>query len=295
MTTLSILRGVPASGKTTLAMELVGAGWTRVCRDDIRFAMYGKYWGVPEDVVTRVENSMIEASLSAGNNTVVDATNLSRNYLRPKLSLASRYGAHVSFNDFPVDLARAVERDKIRDRTVGEDVIRYFFKQYKINVNTGVLPLAPEPMPPFERYTTDYSKPRAYIVDTDGTVADHTGVRSPYDTTRYSLDRLRYHVAGIVYALNKADVAVVGLSGRDEEFRDVTQDWWRDNGMEFDAFFMRPKGDRRMDALVKYDLFKDQVEPNYSVLGAFDDRPQVIRMWETIGVPVFNVGTGEEF
>jgi Predicted kinase len=276
-------------------MILQDAGHTRVCRDDIRFSLYGKYWGVDESVVTQVENAMIEAALSAGQDTVVDATNLSRNYLRTKLSLASKYGAQVVFKDFPISLQGAIERDKNRERTVGEDVVHHFFKQYKINTETGVLPPAPEPLPNFEQYTTDYSKPRAYIVDTDGTVANHEGVRSPYDTSKYALDNLHRHVAGIVYALNKADVAVIGLSGRDEKFRTVTQDWWLDNGMEFDDFFMRPVGDTRMDAIVKYELFKEYVEPKYSVLGAFDDRPQVIRMWETIGVPVFNVGTGEEF
>ena len=63
----------------------------------------------------------------------------------------------------------------------------------------------------------------------------------------------------------------------------------------FDEFFIRPAGNKRMDAIIKYELFKEHIEPNYNAVGAFDDRPQVIRMWETIGVPVLNVGSGREF
>lgn len=294
-TTLRILRGVPASGKTTYAQSLLQHRWVRVCRDEIRFTMFGKYWGVDESVVSDVENSMIESALRAGQNVVLDATNLSRSLMRSKLSLAARYGAHVEFTDFPVSYPVAVERDKMRTRSVGEKVVKHFFDQYKLDRKGGPLPDPPAPLPVFYPYVVDLSKPAAYIVDTDGTVADSEGVRNPFDTSKYHLDKLRKHVAGVVVSLNVRGVPVIALSGRDEEFRDVTEKWWYDNGMVFDEFFMRPKGDRRMDAIVKYDLFKEHVEPNYNVYGAFDDRPQVIRMWETIGVPVFNVGTGREF
>jgi Predicted kinase len=295
MTTLTILRGVPASGKTTHAMQLQQTGYTRVCRDDIRFALYGKYWGVDEDVVTQVENSMIEAALRAEQDTVVDATNFSARYLRPKLSLAARYGADVEYADFPIDVTHAIARDEGRERTVGEDVIRHFYKQYKIPLDGSSLPRPPEPLPMFELYACDTTKPLAYIVDTDGTVADHRGVRNPYDTTKYYADRVRTHVARVVNALYNDQYTIIGLSGRDSAFRDVTTTWWGDNGIQFSQFFMRAEGDKRMDAIVKYELFKEHIEPDYQVMGAFDDRPQVLRMWETIGVPVFNVGEGVEF
>ena len=56
MSKLEILRGVPASGKSTHAIKRVVEGWTRINRDDIRYAMYGRYWGptVNEDAVTDV-------------------------------------------------------------------------------------------------------------------------------------------------------------------------------------------------------------------------------------------------
>lgn len=293
---LLILRGVPASGKSTHAEELQRQGWTVVNRDSIRFSLYGEYWGkgVDETVVTDVENSMIESALRANANVVVDATNLNQKALKTKLSIASRFGAFVSYRDFEVPAYVALEFDNLRQRKVGAEVINGFFKRYKINADSGVLPKAPEPWPKFERYVGNPKLPSAYIVDTDGTVANHEGVRNPYDTGKYHLDTVHRHVGEVVAALGLS-FSIVGLSGRDENYRDVTENWWYEQGLGFDAFFMRLAGDKRVDAIVKYELFKKFIEPKYNVLGAFDDRPQVIRMWRAIGVPVFDVGNGIEF
>lgn len=292
MTVLKIYRGVPASGKST---EAANSGAVVVNRDSIRFMMFGKYWGVDEGIITDAENAMIESSLRAGNDTIVDATNLVTRHLRTKLSIAARHGATVEYVDFPIDLATAIERDAQRERKVGSEVIEGFFRRAKIDPWTGILPKPPEPLPMFEKYVGNPNLPLAYIVDTDGTVANHEPHRSPYDTSQYHKDTPIEHVANIVDGLYEMRYNIIGLSGRDETFRDVTTNWWRDKDIPFTAFFMRPAGDKRMDALVKYDLFKEHIEPHYNVLAAFDDRPQVIRMWETIGVPVLNVADGREF
>lgn len=297
MSKLLILQGVPASGKSTYALKLQAEGYTRINRDDIRFALYGQYWGgsVDEEVVTQVENAALEGALSRGADVVLDATNLNHKHLRTKLSIASLYGAEVGFLPFAIGYEQAVWRDSKRERQVGAKVIADMFKRYKINTLDGLLPKPPEPLPKFEAYFPNPALPNAYIVDTDGTVAEGEGVRSPHDTSRYHLDKVRTHVAYVADSIAEYGVEVVGLSGRDEKFRAVTEKWWNDNRIAYSAFFMRPRGDVRMDAIVKYELFKEHIEPNYNVLGAFDDRPQVIRMWRTIGVPVFDVGNGVEF
>lgn len=296
MTTLKILRGVPASGKTTYSLDLLIEGYIRVCRDDIRMALFGTYYGVDENVVTDVENAAIESALRAGQDTVVDGTNLNNKFLKAKLSLASRYGATVEFVDFPVSLIVACERDVMREKRVGDDVIAGFFKRYKIDPQTGILKPPPEPLPYFEPYVGNPYLPSAYMVDTDGTVADSEGVRNPYDTSKYHLDKPREGVIGVVDAMYASEHhKIIALSARDEGYRQVTEQWWKHNGVPFDEFIMRPAGDNRMDAIVKYELFMQHVAPKYNVLGVFDDRPQVLRMWQTIGVNTFDVGAGLEF
>ena len=292
MTSLKIYRGVPGSGKSTDAAD---KGWVVINRDSIRFALFGKYWGVDEAIVTDVENAALSSALRAGKDVILDATNLHNKFVRTKLSIAARYGATVTYKDFPISLVDAIERDAGREKRVGPDVVEGFFKRFKIDPSTGVLPKPLEPLPFFERYVRNTELPLAYIVDTDGTVANHEPHRTPYDTTRYHEDTLIEHVAAIVGSLAATDFNIIALSGRDAGYRTVTEGWWTNNQLHFDEFFMRPEGDVRMDAIVKYELFKKHIEPHYNVVGAFDDRPQVIRMWETIGVPVLNVADGREF
>lgn len=303
MSKLVICQGVPASGKSTFARELQRAeGYTRVNRDEIRFTLYGSYWGkgVDEEVVTRVENAAIEGALAAGRNVVLDATNLRRKFITPKLSIASLYGAEVEFKQFPVSLDEAIRRDADRmaggDRGVGEDVIRRIFKDFKLDPSGRALPKPPAPLPDFEAYYPDHTTPPAFIVDTDGTMANGEGLRGPYDTHLYHVDLVHPHVQAAVQALQFQGYQIIALSGRDSEFRDVSLKWWDDVAeITPDLFLMRPQGDKRMDAIVKYELFRDEIAPFYNVLGAFDDRPQVLRMWRKIGLPTITIGTGEEF
>lgn len=294
MSELRILRGPPGSGKSTYRRDLVG--FTVVSRDDIRFQLFGRYWNVDEDVVTEVEHATLVGALRAGHDVVVDATNLRARNVRTLLSLAHPFNPEVSFVDFEVPMNEAIGRDAARvERQVGRDVITGFYSRYRINRDDGALPAPPPLLPAFEAYHRDDSAPLAYIIDTDGTVANHEPHRGPHDTSRYAEDTVHRHVATVVDTLSTSGFQIVALSGRDEAFREVTEAWWTENDLHFDAFFFRPEGDRRIDSVIKYELFKEHIEPFYNVLGAFDDRPQVIRMWQTIGVPVFNVGEGVEF
>lgn len=306
MSTLLILRGVPASGKTTYARTLTN--YTVVSRDDIRFTLFGKYLGVDEQVVTEVEDAAITAALRAGQNVVLDATNLRNKFVTNKLSLASEFGATVKYVDFPINYEEAVTRDLVRRqngaRGVGPKVIRDFFNRYKIDQQTGILKPPPEPFPLFEPYVRPEPErlvdgrmgyaPDAIVVDIDGTLANHEPHRSPYDTSKYAEDTVFEHVRRVVNAYGDWNDVIL-LSGRDSEFRDVTEAWLNDNVITWSELFMREQGDKRNDAVVKYELFKKHVEPNYNVIGVFDDRPRVIRMWRAIGLPVFNVGNGVEF
>jgi len=137
--------------------------------------------------------------------------------------------------------------------------------------------------------------PTAVIVDTDGTVALHVN-RSPYDTSQYHTDEPNHSVIEMVHCLLEAGHVIIGVSGRSEEFREVTEAWWTEHvGFVPEKFYMRHAGDKRDDALVKYELYAEHIGPNYRVVGVFDDRPRVLRMWRQVGLPTFQVGDGKEF
>jgi hypothetical protein len=53
---------------------------------------------------------------------------------------------------------------------------------------------------------------------------------------------------------------------------------------------MRQAGDMRKDSIIKSEIFWENVAPNYDVKMVIDDRPQVTRMWRSIGLNVLQVG-----
>jgi predicted kinase len=78
MTTLTITRGLPGSGKTTWARQQVGA--VRVNRDDLRRMLHGRHLGYAraEAQVTVAHRALVAALLEAGVNVICDDTNLSQ-------------------------------------------------------------------------------------------------------------------------------------------------------------------------------------------------------------------------
>jgi len=55
---------------------------------------------------------------------------------------------------------------------------------------------------------------------------------------------------------------------------------------------MRKHGDYRPDDIVKKEMYDAFIKDQYNVLGVFDDRLKVVRMWEGLGLWVFNCNQG---
>ena len=133
-----LCRGIPASGKTTWAKEWESkspATRRRVSRDDIRFQMYGKYAGdgINEYAVTKEEHRQIRDALSKDLEVVIDATNLNIKTLKKLQSIAHEFGRVIHIESFDISVEEAIARDAVRDKKVGEAVIRIFADRYHIN------------------------------------------------------------------------------------------------------------------------------------------------------------------
>jgi hydroxymethylpyrimidine pyrophosphatase-like HAD family hydrolase len=48
--------------------------------------------------------------------------------------------------------------------------------------------------------------------------------------------------------------------------------------------FMRTGNDRRKDFIIKEEIFKTHILPNYDVFLAVDDKPGVVKMWQKNGI-----------
>lgn len=152
----------------------------------------------------------------------------------------------------------------------------------------------PKPYLKFEKYQQGADLTEVYICDIDSTISA-LGDREIYDGSKVHLDTLIEPTSHIIKTLNKHSAPVIFLTGRSEEHRDVTEQWLKNQGFEVNGLYMRRNRDFRPDNIVKYETIK-QFEGQVNILGVFDDRPQVIRMWQAIGLQTFNVGQlGKEF
>lgn len=183
MTTLTILRGLPGSGKTTRARELVADDprCARVNRDDLRMMMFGAKVNLTpaqERAVTLAEHAMARALLSSWN-VVADDMNLRPRYVRDWLTIAAQRGADVVVVEMPTTLDECIDRDAQRDAPVSADVIRRIAAKFLPGGRFLPIPDDP-PSPTVPQYTQTGHLPPAVIVDIDGTLA-LKGDRSPYD------------------------------------------------------------------------------------------------------------------
>lgn len=302
MATLTATRGLPASGKTTYAryrLEQSKPGeLVRLNRDDIRAMIHGTghYIHTTEQQVSTVQHGSVERLLSAGVSVIVDDTNLRAKHLRTLAEIAWKVGAEFEVEDFTdVPLMECLARNA--KRTVGQVPDEVILKMHQKFLAGQKLPLALPVRPETTAgapYIPDPSLPRAVMVDIDGTVAIH-GDRDPYDTSRYDEDTPNDSVVRVVRSMwESGEYAVVFCSGRDEEFRDVTEKWLAHHvGVPFEALYMRPKGDRRRDDIVKLELFDTHIRAAWNVTCVFDDRDRVVEAWRSIGLTVLQVAPGE--
>lgn len=299
MSKLLILRGIPASGKSTFARQWVEESpdtRVRINRDDIRFQLFGKYWRVDEGAVTIAQDSMLRSFLKK-RDVVLDNTNLARSYVVKVLKIAAEAGAEVEFKDFPIHVEDAVERDSQRERQVGAEVIRQFAQRYygKFQSLPPIPTLDNKASMRFEPYVYTEGLPSCIIVDIDGTLAHMDGKRSPYDPSKYHLDRFDEVIGRLSFWYSSAEqIDVIVLSGRDETYRDVTARWLRFGKFNFyKALYMRPAGDTRNDAIVKNELFEEHIAGKYNVDFILDDRDRVVQMWRSKGLKCLQVADGK--
>lgn len=290
MVQMILTRGIPASGKTTYAKVWASAApkRVRINRDDLRFMLYNAYHAdhIDEDAVTKLQYAAITAALKAGHSVIVDDTNLNDRFVRKLVAVGHRAGVPVSVMDFPVDLQEALRRNALRDRKVPEDVIRQMHDRF---VNRKPVDVEPPNLRP---YKGTPGKPKAVIVDIDGTLAKMT-TRGPFDWKRVGEDELVENVRDTVNALWEAGFKVIVLSGRDGVCHNETWDWLAIHDVLFDEFWMRAPGDMRPDNIIKAELFDAHIRDDFDVRFVIDDRDQVVQMWRAMGLQCFQVQEGD--
>ena len=147
MKKIILLRGLPASGKSTFVKKNHLHDY--VLSMDILRKMFcapisidnGKCFHISQDYNKQVAEmfmTLLKARLSNGSFTVVDNTNLSSRGFNEIVDLAKKHEFDILVVDFNVDVDECIERDKIRTFAVGEDVIRRMASHKKVEFENTI-------------------------------------------------------------------------------------------------------------------------------------------------------------
>lgn len=288
---LILLRGLPASGKSTWAENYIkeNKNVVRINKDSLRTMLhFDNFSGKNESYTWEASKKLAEHFLSNGVSVIIDDTNLNPKTVSMWQQLAVEHKADWYIKDFDTSVEECIERDAKRAKKVGKEVIT------SMALSSGY-----------------YQLQNVVVCDIDGTIANikhrlkyAKGEDKNWKTffSLVHLDVPRFEVARLVIdSLKKNDAKLIFVSARPETIRPETEKWLKENILahpeiaeRYLCLLMRKQNDKRDDTEVKNDIYKKYLSAQ-RVVEVFDDRPKVIRMWRELGLNVTDVGNGEEF
>ena len=304
MQEIIILKGIPASGKSTWAKDMLHKNpgkYKRLNKDDFRGMLDNSKWSPEnEKFVTDLRDHIVAHSLKNDLSIIVDDTNLNTKHENKIHDIAQHY-ANTSQNPvsfqvkwFHIEKKEAIERDKgrIGNAQVGVKVIEDMFSSYsKVKNKEDRIEIIYPSYTEFE--TQDQTLSHAIIVDIDGTIAHMGDHRGPFEWHKVGEDEPHQTIINLVKLLAKSGKQIIFLSGRDAVCQPETKQWLK---VYFDfpiLLFMRPKDDFRKDNIIKMELYQEHIYKKFFVEFVLDDRDQVVDMWRNqIGLICLQVAPG---
>lgn len=143
---------------------------------------------------------------------------------------------------------------------------------------------------------------QALIIDLDGTlcnsmhVADFTDINGVVNWNEWA-ESTAYATrndwcAEIVNNFASQNYHIIFLTARTGTPRhfEITKDWLQNFGFGHLQYtlLMRDVDDKRPDYVIKEEIYRKEIAPNYNVLFAVDDKHAVIGMWRKLGIPALH-------
>lgn len=279
------MKGLPASGKSTKAKELLEQGNTvRINKDLLRTMLhFDKFSFRNEDKTRDAARALATYFLTNKTNVIIDDTNLNKGTLQSWKDLAKDLSAKIEYGDCTdVDINECIARDAQREKKVGKDVI----------INMAL-----------RNHLYDVPGP-IVICDLDGTLCNvehrlHFVKGETKDWKSFyehlSFDPINEVVLEAIEWAHRKGCSIVLVSGRPEACKEATLAWLKKHKVNFfTTLLMRSSQDHRPDDEVKKDLVTQHLDLD-AIASVIDDRPRVIRMWKELGLNVIDVGSGVEF
>jgi hypothetical protein len=145
-------------------------------------------------------------------------------------------------------------------------------------------------------------KPKARIVDMDGTACDVSSIRHFVQRVKGEKDFAAFHAASefcpsipmaIEYMRETVRLGMTNLvvTARMEMWKGVTERFLAREAVfedgtpiPYDGPFMRADGDFKPDRLIKSQILR-YLKRHYDIRGAIDDNPAVVALWTAHGIP----------
>ncbi len=139
MPSVTMIKGLPASGKTTLAKAMMKNGhYVRVNKDDLRAMLHdGEYSPEKEYFVRVVRDAIIQLALEWNLDVIVDDTNLNPAHQEQIRAIAISNRTECKTIEMEISLEECIRRDGLREKPVGEAVIREMFEKYMADDENG--------------------------------------------------------------------------------------------------------------------------------------------------------------
>ena len=281
-----IIKGIPASGKSTIAAKL---GLLRCNRDEIRESLFDNFsWKTyklskeSESKVTEIWDEKFNQIVERGLSFTIDDMNVNPRYENALITrlIQSYYTPVVIFMDTPVSVC--LDRDSERINPVGHKAIRRIYNEWIHFQRKDII---------CENILSESKN--VVICDIDGTITEKVS-RGFYEWNKVDTDKPRANVIEMVVLYKAAGYEIVFLSGRDSSCKDKTIKWLSDNlgEMAFELY-MRNEGDMRSDNIVKHELFVKHILGRRNVKFVLDDRDKVVNLWRyEFNLPTLQVEYG---
>ncbi len=334
MSKLIMLRGLPASGKSTRAKEIIekNGNFVRLNRDSLRAMLhFNRFSGRNEGITKKVQRAMAKELLLNDVNVIIDDTNLSEGHRQSWENLCKETNAKFTIENLSkkIDLKELFDRDDERKNHVEVHNIK---AQTDASVGRHVIiSLAMQNDLIGSKNFGDGTK-KWIVCDIDGTIANlehrlHFVKDINYNTDEchsqtcdiavnhghrkdwksffdeMSKDTVIENVRDMIIKYKEEGYPIIFVSGRPDSHRKQTKEWLENvafkdikfvEGEDYATILMRRSIDHRLDTEVKENILKHYLKPE-NVHLVIDDRKRVIEMWKRNNLTVVDVGTGEDF
>jgi predicted kinase len=267
------MRGLPSSGKTTRAKQLLSdiPDSVRISKEDMRAMMHkGLIWmGDDERIVIEMFNKVLDELFCRNKTIIIDDTNMNKGIVKSYYNLAEEWGYDFELVEMDVSLEKCLTWDANRNNPAGRENILKMARQY------GMIPEELQyVIYGLDNCIADISDRLSHATSLDGSF--HPSVF--FDPNFISLDKINQDTAEMMFQDYERGYEIVIISSRPASLRRSTEDWLKENCVPFNKIYLRPNNWSYPDH-----EYKEYILNNYLDISRcnkiVDDGIHTVEMW----------------